>query len=274
MEKLTENMDNQSHDKYENMDHAYIQYMFSCEDIERRISRGCFCRECGDTGWIPVYEYCDVYNHKVFSLKQCSCRSVSVVRQTIRKSGLENEIETKTFETYSTNTEWRKTVKKTAIDYLKEIAQGKKYWFYIGGQTGSGKTHICTAIANRFLKKNYNLRYMSWVQDIRAIKFNFSDTSRLEDYKKCEVLYIDDLFKGSAVPSEYDKSIAFEIFNYRESNKLITIVSSELTDSELETVDGAIYGRIKSNATNRFMVSVEVSEGKNYRINEQLRTKE
>ncbi len=271
MEKLAVTSNNESDNKYKNLERSEIQYNFACEDLEKKISQGCFCHKCGDTGLIPMYEYCDIYKRKVFSYKECKCRKSAVVRQTIVKSGLQNEVEKKTFESYKTTTEWQKRIKNNAVEYLKELANGKNYWFYIGGQSGSGKTHICTAIANRFLKKNYNLRYMSWVQDIRAMKFNYSDTSRLFAFKSCDVLYIDDLFKGSSEPSEYDKSIAFEILNYRESNNLITIISSELTDGDLKAIDSAIYGRIKINTTDKFMNSVNLDENKNCRMYGQLR---
>ena len=108
---------------------------------------------------------------------------------------------------------------------------------------------------------------MRWVDELRFIKSNFS-TGKLQEFKECDVLYIDDLFKGTKNPSEYDVGIAFELINYRDSNNLITLISSEMTDSELKAVDEAIHGRIKAHATDGFMISIKADSSKNYRVSQ------
>ena len=183
----------------------------------------------------------------------------------ISESGLEREINLKTFATFRTDSEFQKVIKAKAYEYLKAVKENNNPWFYAGGQSGAGKSHICIAIANRFLQNNYKLKYMRWVDELRLIKSNFN-TGKLQEFKECDVLYIDDLFKGTKNPSEYDMGIAFELINYRDSNRLITLISSEMTDSELKAVDEAIHGRIKAHTTDRFMISIKADSSKNYRI--------
>ena len=61
-------------------------------------------------------------------------------------------------------------------------------------------------------------------------------------YKKCKVLLIDDLFKGSISGS--DVNIMFEIINYRYLNGLPVIVSCEKSIDEIMNIDEAIGSRL------------------------------
>ncbi len=234
--------------------------------IERRRQGNCLCMKCGDTKLVPKMLRSQISDDDYYiALARCKCVSAEEVKSAIERSGLANEIKRKTFASFKTDTEFQKYLKNMAVKYLDTLADNKRYWLYIGGQSGSGKSHICTAIANRFLQKSYRLFYMKWIDDLRTIKSNLGDTSRLNVLKTCEVLYIDDLFKTK--PTEYEISIAFEIMNYRENNNLITIISSEYTPAELKALDEAIYGRIKINTNNTFMLGIDKDPTKNYRLN-------
>ena len=93
----------------------------------------------------------------------------------------------------------------------------------------------------------------------------------LEKYKNADVLYIDDLFKTGkdkmnnlVKPSVADINYAFEIINYRYNNpKLLTIISSELSEEELLDVDEAIGGRIYERAKT---FTIAKNRDRNYRI--------
>jgi DNA replication protein DnaC len=89
----------------------------------------------------------------------------------------------------------------------------------------------------------------------------------MEDYKNCEILYIDDFFKNENLSSA-DLRIANEIINYRCVANKRTIISSERLVSNLCEIDEAVIGRL-----------VEMSEGylteivgkeKNYRLRKYL----
>lgn len=245
--------------------YALTRFKMECNLIDKKKQGHCYCQKCGDTKLIPTVRYYADMNKYYFGFERCNCINAEAVKLAIAESGLEREISIKTFATFRTDNEFQKVIKAKAVEYLKEVKQNKKPWFYAGGQTGAGKSHICIAIANRFLQNNYKLKYMRWVDELRLIKSNFN-SSKLQEFKECDVLYIDDLFKGTKNPSEYDVGIAFELINYRDSNNLITIISSEMTDGELKAVDEAIHGRIKAHATDRFMISIKADESKNYRV--------
>lgn len=226
----------------------------------KRESGNCYCRKCGDLQVIPVLLYCTDLKRWELSMKPCECVTRRAVRKNTEDSGISRELGVKNFHTFKRDTDFRESLYDHALDYLQSIKNGKKTWFYIGGQTGSGKTHLCTAIANRFLQNNYKLKYMRWTDESYK---SASERNNLTQYKEAEILYIDDLFKTS--PSEYMIGMAFELINYRDTNDLITIISSELQADALREIDTAIYGRIRMHTGKEFMISISADDDKNYR---------
>ena len=87
---------------------------------------------------------------------------------------------------------------------------------------------------------------MLWRDDSVKLKATVNDDSEYErlirPLKTCDVLYIDDLYKGGA--SEADKKLAFELLNYRYNGKLITIISTERLIPDLLNIDEATGSRI------------------------------
>lgn len=247
-------------------DYKYVvrTYKLAYREINEARQRKCYCEKCGDTGLIPAITYDSDLDHYYFAYAHCKCRNREAVKAHISASGIARELEYKNFKTFKTETEYQKTLKKKAIDYLEGLKENKKPWLYIGGQTGAGKTHICIAIANRFLQKNMILYCMRWVDEIRKLKSDFGSREDFQKFKECEVLYIDDLFKSK--PTDYDLGLAFELINYRDANNLITLISSEYTSEALMRIDKAIYSRIKTNTGAKFMISISTDDSKNYRL--------
>ena len=87
---------------------------------------------------------------------------------------------------------------------------------------------------------------MPYSQDIIRLKQNRMDkeyyNKLISRYKRAKVVLIDDLFKGSVTDS--DKSIIFEIIDYRYFNQKPLIISTEKTCEELLYIDEAIGSRI------------------------------
>ncbi len=247
-------------------DGGYAYALINYRNMENNIKAGregkCYCQKCGDTKFLPhITLEADRY---YFGVEICKCINADVVKQSFLSSGLANEAENKTFATYIADNEFTQTIKNRAKDYLDYIKANKTPWFYIGGQTGAGKSHICIAIANRFIQNNYKLIYMRWVDVIRQIKSDLGNNDYIKKVKEIQVLYIDDMFKGSV--SEYDITLAFEIINFRDSNGLITIISSEMLPEALQRIDSALYYRILANTGEKFMISISPDINKNYRI--------
>ena len=127
----------------------------------------------------------------------CVCREKRRALRTIR--ALSRGEERKTLDSYVAIKEWQSKIKEGAFRYLGE---NKSDWFFIGGQSGCGKTHICTAISYQLIERQRSLIYMQWVSKAREIKEAIKNDCYSEEiikYKTCDVLYIDDLFKGGEV---------------------------------------------------------------------------
>lgn len=102
---------------------------------------------------------------------------------------------------------------------------------------------------------------------ITNIKQNMIDnefySKSISKYKTCEVLLINDLFKGKVTQS--DINIMFEIINYRYLNYLPIIVSTESTIENLLYFDEAIGSRIYEMAKD-YIVEIEYDVKNNYRL--------
>lgn len=201
----------------------------------------------------------------------CKCVETRLSIMRMKRSGLKNIIKDYTFDKFEAAEAWQKALKEAAMSYAKD----PHGWFFLGGQSGCGKTHLCTAICREFLLEGKRVAYMLWRDEIVKIKGAATEGGEiskiLEKYKTADVLYIDDLFKtGKAAdntmqkPTVADINYAFEIINYRYNNpKLLTIISSELTEDELLDIDEAIGGRIFERSKS---ISIAKNRERNYRI--------
>lgn len=228
------------------------------------------CRICKNKGFVA--ELRDLgdgrYTHvHVF----CKCDEVRRSIMRMKRSGLKNIIKDYTFDKFEATEPWQKSLKEAALAYANE----PEGWFFLGGQSGAGKTHLCTAICREFLLAGKRVIYMLWRDEIVKIKEAATEGGELskilDRYKTADVLYIDDLFKTGKdknnevqKPTVADINYAFEIINYRYNNpKLLTIISSELTEDELLDIDEAIGGRIFERAKS---ISIAKNRERNYRI--------
>ena len=150
---------------------------------------------------------------------------------------------------------------------FQSIRESRKNSILFCGQVGSGKTHLSVALALNFIKKNIKVVYMPYRDVITGIKQNMLDYEYykrlLWKYQSCEVLLMDDLFKGKI--NESDINIVFEILNYRYLNFLPIIVSSELTVEGLLNFDEAIGSRIYEMCKD-YLVEIDKSVENNYRL--------
>lgn len=216
------------------------------------------CTKCNNTGWI-IYTDKDGYE----TAKQCDCVKQRQNFARLERSGLSGLLEKYTFDRYEAKYDFQKDLLTKAKNYLNE----KDKWFLVVGQSGSGKSMICTAICRELLKQGHEVRFMSWLTESVKLKQNVNNAEiyepLMEDYKNCEILYIDDFFKNEQLSSA-DLRIANEIINYRCVANKRTILSSERLVKDLIEIDQAIIGRIIEMAE-EFVTEIIGAE-KNYRL--------
>lgn len=228
------------------------------------------CKECLNKGLIYVVsENEDVYGNPSYEIRsyECKCKEIRNEIRRLKSSGLYRLAKRNTFNTFKISQSFQKEIKKKAQEYVKDFGDS---WFYIGGQPGCGKTHLCTAIVTTLIKNGMNARYMVWTEDIPTLKQFINDKSfenLIKPYYTVDVLYIDDFLKtrqGEAI-STADVNMAFKIINHRYNAGLISIISSELSLSNIFVIDEALAGRIAQMTGNDYDLFIEPDPSKDYR---------
>lgn len=236
----------------------------------RNLEDGYECKTCKNKGFVAkLVENADgTYSH---CFADCKCVEVRNSIMRMKRSGLKDIIKDYTFDKFEDTEPWQKAIKEAAMEYAKD----PEGWFFLGGQSGAGKTHLCTAICREFLLAGKRVRYMLWRDDIVKIKGAVTDSEEyckmIDEFKRVDVLYIDDLFKTGKdmynnvqKPTAADINVAFEIINFRYNNPgLLTIISSELSEDELIDIDEAVGGRIYERAK---AFTIGKDRKRNYRI--------
>ena len=110
------------------------------------------------------------------------------------------------------------------------------------GSTGSGKTHLASGIANELIEREIPVKFEVVPELLQKIQATYSSFAESEDsvispLKKCRLLILDEL--GGEKPSEWTMTILHNIINYRYINYKPTIITTNLTTSELGNVLGA-----------------------------------
>ncbi|WP_090091760.1 ATP-binding protein [Clostridium uliginosum] len=200
----------------------------------------------------------------------CECTKAKKLKSEWKTSGINTEMSTQTFSNFQVWNRSSKLAKDVAITFYNDfnnIRDNKQNSILFCGQVGSGKTHLSVALAINLLDKKIKVVYMSYRDVITKIKRNMLDdeyyTKMLSKYQTCDVLLIDDLFKGKI--NESDINIMFEIINYRYLNHLPVIISSEFTVDRLLYFDEGIGSRIYEMCKD-YIVQIEKEQGNNYRL--------
>lgn len=247
----------------------YNFYPGSGNDINSQY--GIDCEKCNNSGFIAYKDKQGIEHYM-----RCACFKTWLTKKRLKESGLSGVIDRYTFDNFKVNNDLQKVIKEMALKFL----EASDSWFYIGGQSGGGKTHICTALCNKLIsEKNKSLEYITWVTWAERVNMakrssDSEEQSKLFDRcKNVDVLYIDDLFKNGkdkngnvTPPTSAEIKKAFEILDYRDKNKLTTIISSEYTIMKIIDYDQAVGGRIVERCGG-FIININSGESNNYRLN-------
>lgn len=232
-------------------------------------SHGYNCPICGNKNGHSAYNK----TTKQSWWTSCECLKHKKNTTNTDRSGL-GELLKHTVNQFKVTQEFQKKMKEMTIHY---ITKGKKEWLMYLGQSGCGKTMLCSAICNQRLKEGYEVKYLLWNEFVDALNSMSSYEKDRERYftafANAQILYIDDLFKGTI--TDHRKDIAFRLINHRYNHDLTTIISSELLLDDLANLDEAIVGRLyqKTNfidtkgETQKYVFEVEKDRKKDYRFN-------
>lgn len=245
-------------------------YLFNITEGNLNLDDGINCPICKNKGKISYIE------NGYEKVKNCECMAKRKLYHRFIATGIsKDQFKKYKLSNYLTNKEWQKSSLELAKNYLKDIINNKKYyWFYIGGISGSGKTHLCTGIITYLVNAKYDVKYFVWnteISNLISLKKSFSTDgqdeyrNKIKELKKCQVLYIDDFLQLDNNVDE-SMSIAYEIINARYTDdSLITIISSEIIQDKLYKMSRAVCGRIIEKANKgQYIITVDGEEN-NYR---------
>ncbi len=193
------------------------------------------CSRCADTGF--------------FQGKRCSCLDELVGKLAVSELNSHSLVKLSSFDTFDLS--YYKDIKTTEDDdcyttmsnnfaYCKNYAASfstSSKNIFIAGNTGLGKTHLSLAIAERLLSTGWNVLYdsvINYLMQIEKEHFGRStdDTDTLQIILNADLVILDDL--GSEYETSFYTSTIYNIINTRLNRSLPTIISTNLTPSEIE----------------------------------------
>lgn len=199
------------------------------------------CKLCKDTGYVEG--------------KHCTCLKQALINQSYSMSNLAHVLEKENFSTFKIDVfsnepfEGYKETPRQNMLYNLSVVESFVMNFdtrpdenlLLYGGTGQGKTFLCNAIAKALLDQSKVVLYQtafSMLDTIRTIKFSRGDKGDAqENYRllfESDLLIIDDL--GTEVASAFSNAEIFNIINTRLISGRKTILSTNLSPHQLESV--------------------------------------
>lgn len=228
---------------------------------------GVECKECKNKGYIMFSRFDEMYQGYTEVMRRCKCMERRSIIMKAQISGLGEYLNYRAKDFVATE-KWQQDNKQLMIEYCQQQAE-EDTWFAALGSSGSGKTMLCSIIANHLL---YNLKknviYITWTDFISKLKRDMMGdntnvvSNYLEEIKNIEVLFIDELLKKY---NDTDLKYIIEIINYRYTNNLKTIITSENVLNDLLDIDEATFSRVVEKC-GKYMINIPKDRSKNYRL--------
>jgi DNA replication protein DnaC len=148
-----------------------------------------------------------------------------------------------------------------AFNQSKHYAESMEGWLLITGDFGTGKTHLAAAIANQAVELGLPSIFITVPDLLDSLRFTFSDQNenfetRFEEIRKSPLLVLDDF--GTENATDWAQEKLFQIINYRYSNQLPLVVTSNLSLTQLD-------GRLNSRLSDPELVSKIHIQAPDYR---------
>ena len=242
----------------------FMQFTLDCyNNTEGNLNKedGIDCVICKNKGGIMVFD------GKYESYRKCACMARRDVHKRAKQSGLGKYLK-KTLDDYITDEEWRVRCKRIAEAFIERHSNDDT-WFIACGQNGSGKTLLGSIIANTLLtEKERSVMYVTWTDFIGEVKRSMMSekaddvSDRMKEIKNADVLFLDEVLKKH---NDTDLRYLMEIINYRYTNDLKTIITSEKLLNDLLDIDEATFGRAVEKCEG-FMINIPKDRKKDWRL--------
>ncbi len=125
-----------------------------------------------------------------------------------------------------------------AFQAARAFSENPQGWLLLTGSYGCGKTHLAAAIANHRKAVGFPVMFDTVPDLLDHLRAAFSPSSnvsldrRFEQVRSAPLLILDDLGTQSATPWAREK--LYQLFNYRYSTRLPTVITTALRLDELD----------------------------------------
>ena len=188
--------------------------------------------------------------HEKFGrLEPCECRSSEVAqnaRQRLYELSNLDRLSHLTFENFrASGNPKAEFIAPQEISSLQEALQAAEEfsirlqgWLLLEGAYGCGKTHLAAAIANAAVHRGVPTLFITVPDLLDSLRFAYGNPettfeARFEEIRNADLLVMDDFGTQNATAWAQEK--LFQIINYRYTNKLPTVVTTNLVLDEIES---------------------------------------
>lgn len=218
------------------------------------------CPVCHGSGWElyrpDPFTYADIYNGQDiaqdFARKCTRCFGIKKNEDTtsVPENMREADITKFDFKAYKDNIDGLKKIVMHFFEEYKEWEMNGKGLYIHSNTPGSGKTFLACCLAKSVMMR-YGKRmkfitvpdYMDKVAQGYDLAKEGIKQSPAQPYKDCDLLILDDI--GTQMNKEWQNQELFKLINYRVTEGLITIYTSNFATEKLN-VDDRIKSRISA----------------------------
>ena len=200
------------------------------------------CPICGGLGYVRRDLPIDDPNFGL--LEVCECKKEEVQRSSLQRlyhlSNLD-AFKHMTFESFNVSGRGSDKDKNNTLDIAfntsKNYAHHLNGWLLLMGSYGTGKTHLAAAIANEVVSLGVETLFLTVPDLLDWLRYSYgsSETTyeeRFEEIRNIRFLVLDDLGTQNTTPWAREK--LFQIINHRYTNKLPTVLTTNLTLSQID----------------------------------------
>lgn len=223
-------------------------------EILNKVSDECPYRQCDGSGqlWLKKKDGTEV-------VRYCDCAVNLKTQRLIKSAKVPLDFQKVAINSFDINIykqEYDKKLaaiaKRISINYVNDFkslqSAGKGIYLY-SETRGSGKTRLAISILNALIKKykveGFYITSKNLFDELRA-SFDTGNTQKvLNEFLTIPVLILDDL--GVEKVSEWTESTFTQILDVRMNQKLVTIITSNLTQEALDSIyiGGRVASRVK-----------------------------
>ena len=224
------------------------------------------CPICGGLGYVrrdlPV-------NDPNFGLLEiCECKRLEVQKSSLHRLYQLSNLDVfrqMTFETFNISgrggMQENNNTLDVAFNTAKNFAHHLNGWLLLMGSYGTGKTHLAAAIANEVVSLGVQALFLTVPDLLDWLRYSYSSEgttyeSRFEEIRNIHFLVLDDLGTQNTTPWAREK--LFQIINHRYTHRLPTVLTSNLTLSQIDE-------RISSRLQDRELVITIKIDAPDYR---------